>query len=731
MLKKIVSFSLAAAICIGCGYSAGVISEPVTAASDSVASKKKQLTLSEVIGQLSKKGEDLTWSDFEPFETEWAQSDASSVMPSCTYDLGGGYYLYVCGNPPEKPEKVELYRYDPADSIDIRRDDLNAFLERTLASSGYDEQSAASRNQYVGGTEILTLDGVRELSKKGSSLTWSDFDDYRGRVAGSGLYILEYDLEDDYVVLIGGVPEEKPWYIYLFRYYEQNRIDIRTGDIDAFIEKNSAGELPDIGYTFEEISAMTTKEVEAVFAAKGLDNSDFYHVCRQDNTSVSGDNRLDPLYSVMLYPENYMINLTDHELVTSVPISGDMSSLFTERDIVWNKEKVLKSLGLPEEYFDVDVTSALVGRLEQSGEDTFRRYCQCVIKCREKDAVKRANLINAALNYAQLNPDFAFNHAEMSGGFSQTAVPEVPENSSKYTIEENSVLFNEPVDVAWIMSDRNFDDYCKDKTYKFYVPDGAKYIILIGQYNVDLNELLKDPYIPGVECTVQSYTVERTNGEITVKAGEEYFVPYPHNAEEAETIWAQNDSIYSKVMELTGKDYFFRTIRAHGDDEEINDNRLMISSSAKGRLFVTRETADGRTVTEELLPERENKEADTRLFAVTASDESMYPEDSVPLHVPTLGLKATRIDQGVVTVYETEESYGHLSQSRLRISTCKLGDVSGDGNFNVGDIVLFQRWLLGQKPENFREWKAADMNGDNSLDVFDLVSMKQYLLEIM
>lgn len=485
MLKKIVSFSLAAAICIGCGYSAGVISEPVTAASDSVASKKKQLTLSEVIGQLSKKGEDLTWSDFEPFETEWAQSDASSVMPSCTYDLGGGYYLYVCGNPPEKPEKVDLYRYDPADSIDIRRDDLNAFLERTLASSGYDEQSAASRNQYVGGTEILTLDGVRELSKKGSCLTWSDFDDYRGRVAGSGLYILEYDLEDDYVVLIGGVPEEEPWYIYLFRYYEQNRIDIRNGDFDAFIERNSAGELPDIGYTFEDIYGMTTEQVEAVFEEKGLTDRDFYQVARQGLTSVSNNGMFEPLRYIMLEPANYIINLTDHELVTKVTLSEDIGGLCDESELTWNKEKVLKSLGLPEEYFDVSVdTSWPVGRTEKSGEHTLGRYCQCLIKCRESDAVKRANLMSAAINYAQLNPDFAFQHIEMSGGFSQRA------------------------------------------------------------------DIIK-------------------------------------------------------------------------------------------------------------------------------------------------------------------------------------GDVSGDGNFNVGDIVLFQRWLLGQKPENFREWKAADMNGDNSLDVFDLVSMKQYLLEIM
>ena len=221
-----------------------------------VTAGKKQLTLSEVIGQLAKKGEELTWADFEPFDTKWAQFGTSSVIPSCTYDLGGGYYLCVCGYASEKLEKAELYRYDPADSIDIRRDDIDAFLEKTVTGTMPVPQTvtttttnttAGNEDFYVGGTKTLTLDDVRALAKKGSSLTWSDFDDYRGRVAGSGLYILEYDLEDDYVVLIGGVPEEEPWYIYLFRYYEQNRIDIREDDVEAFIAKNSAGELPDIG----------------------------------------------------------------------------------------------------------------------------------------------------------------------------------------------------------------------------------------------------------------------------------------------------------------------------------------------------------------------------------------------------------------------------------------------------------------------------------------------------
>ena len=548
MLKKILSLSLAAAICFGCGHSVGAYGDEATVTAVGSEEATKQITLSD-IKELAKKGMELSYDDLAPFTATLGPEAARSDMQVERYETDEGYYLIIGGYAREEIRIAELHRNVSEESIDILTEDVEAFIANTVTGTMPVPQTitttttttAGNDDIYFGGTETLTLDDVRELAKKGSSLTWSDFKPYRGRDIGSGLYILEYVLEDGYTVLVGGVPQNAPMYILLCYGNERNSIDIRTEDVEAFIAEYSEGD-------------------------------------------------------------------------------------------------------------------------------------------------------------------------------------------SRYTIDENYVLFNKPVDVAWVMSDKNFDDYCKNNTYKFYVPDGSKYIILIGQYNVDVNELLNDPTMPDVDCTIQSYTVERSNGEITVEAGEEYFVPYPHNDEEAEAVFAQDHSIYSKVMELTGKDYFFRTVRARGDDKEINEKSLMISSSAKGRLFVTRETPDGGTVTAEQR-EEEGSGAGTKIFAVTASDESMYPEDSDPLHIPTSVLKVTRIDQGIVTNYELMESCGYLIQSKMKISSCKLGDVSGDGNFNVADIVLFQRWLLGQKPENFKNWQAADMDGSGELDVFDLAKMKRYLVE--
>lgn len=53
------------------------------------------------------------------------------------------------------------------------------------------------------------------------------------------------------------------------------------------------------------------------------------------------------------------------------------------------------------------------------------------------------------------------------------------------------------------------------------------------------------------------------------------------------------------------------------------------------------------------------------------------------------------------------------------------GDVNGDGEFGTADLVLFQRWLLGDKTAELKNWEAADLCQDNRLDVYDLVLMRK------
>ncbi len=83
----------------------------------------------------------------------------------------------------------------------------------------------------------LTLDDVILLSKKGDALTWSDFERYQGDDVGSGLYIMRYEIDELFDVLVGGVPDETPMYIKLRVNNEaEDSIDIRTENVSTFIE---------------------------------------------------------------------------------------------------------------------------------------------------------------------------------------------------------------------------------------------------------------------------------------------------------------------------------------------------------------------------------------------------------------------------------------------------------------------------------------------------------------
>jgi beta-lactamase regulating signal transducer with metallopeptidase domain len=91
-------------------------------------------------------------------------------------------------------------------------------------------------NNAVDGRK-LTLDDVVMLSQMGDALSWSDFELYQGREVGSGLYIMRYEIDELFDVLVGGVPDETPWYIYMRVNNEaDDRIDIRTEDVSTFIE---------------------------------------------------------------------------------------------------------------------------------------------------------------------------------------------------------------------------------------------------------------------------------------------------------------------------------------------------------------------------------------------------------------------------------------------------------------------------------------------------------------
>lgn len=57
------------------------------------------------------------------------------------------------------------------------------------------------------------------------------------------------------------------------------------------------------------------------------------------------------------------------------------------------------------------------------------------------------------------------------------------------------------------------------------------------------------------------------------------------------------------------------------------------------------------------------------------------------------------------------------------------GDVNCDGEVNITDVVLLQKWLLAVPNTHLENWQAVDLCKDNRLDVFDLCLLKRKLIE--
>lgn len=125
------------------------------------------------------------------------------------------------------------YEKHPGNSLDI----VQPYIGTTTVTET--SETVSRMRITTSGTKQLTLDDVIELSSKGEELVWEDLADYIGYETGSGLYIVTFDIDDNYTLIVGGFGAVgKPSYAHL-TYNDDTYIDIRTEDVEAFIAENS------------------------------------------------------------------------------------------------------------------------------------------------------------------------------------------------------------------------------------------------------------------------------------------------------------------------------------------------------------------------------------------------------------------------------------------------------------------------------------------------------------
>lgn len=187
-----------------------------------VTGKLRKITTNDVI-RLSRKGDALTWSDFKEYECK----EIGSGLLILEFILDDNFKLIVGGSPSIKPDYIDLV-HSHGESIDIRTENVESFINNILNPNISSKQ------------EKLTIDDVIKLSKKGDALTWSDFEKYEHTDIGSGLFVWQFLLEDNFELLVGGgYIYEKPSYIRI-KHSHGESIDIRTENVETFVSRLSA-----------------------------------------------------------------------------------------------------------------------------------------------------------------------------------------------------------------------------------------------------------------------------------------------------------------------------------------------------------------------------------------------------------------------------------------------------------------------------------------------------------
>ena len=78
--------------------------------------------------------------------------------------------------------------------------------------------------------------------------------------------------------------------------------------------------------------------------------------------------------------------------------------------------------------------------------------------------------------------------------------------------------------------------------------------------------------------------------------------------------------------------------------------------------------------------------------------------------------------------YNDSPHYSYISDENGDVNEVFKGDVNKDGSINISDIVVLQKWLVGNG-DSLDCWQLADICDDNSVNVFDMVMLRKILIE--
>lgn len=169
-------------------------------------------------------------------------------------------------------------------------------------------------------------------------------------------------------------------------------------------------------------------------------------------------------------------------------------------------------------------------------------------------------------------------------------------------------------------------------------------------------------------------------------------------------------------------------IYIYGKDCEIYDSEKTLPAQYKYSERVLVEDADDdspidkakdlRDIVNKYFEDLENMEKEAE-YAPYASENGYYTTIEHTGDIVIHGYQDS-------TAQKYAEKYGRKFE--VIEETQIAGDVDGNGKCSIADVVLLQKYLIGEKDAALPDWKAADLTNDGMLNAADLTMMKRLLL---
>ena len=289
-----------------------------------------------------------------------------------------------------------------------------------------------------------------------------------------------------------------------------------------------------------------------------------------------------------------------------------------------------------------------------------------------------------------------------------------------FRMQDNSVYFmahsflSNPALI--VCSENQFTVQDVNYGYVFTPEESGRYIVTMEETTLD--SVAHEDIVAEVQYKrYYSYIVDAGNDGTTVTCENVY---HPE-----ETIYTLNSCVtdgdfYAFVNGMlpnveTGNDRYFTTVF---ENSKVQSLFCLSYPYSKETQSKTVETSDKNVAG----------------HSMTMGTASAFDADDIL----TLYVVSARSDGEVTITANEKEEYDLIVENgvfRYRfepdIQPYRMGDVNNDGEFNVADVVLLQKWLLAVPDTHLINWKAVDFCNDNVLNVFDLCLMKQELTKKM